>query len=340
MLVLLAALGLLAGSLPAYAAPRTVVALGDSFASGVGSFVYYDDDTDCYRSPFAYSSLLAGATGLPLTLAACSGATTTDVHQQQVGYLSSSTSYVTITVGGNDVGFRNVVTTCALPGWLGNCDAAVDAGLRTLRSVLADRLDALYAEVETRAPNATVAVTGYPLLFNGTDCNPLTFFTAAEMSRINDGTVELNTLIRNRAHRAGFRYVAAAPAFVGHATCDAQPWVNNLVYPTVNSFHQNVAGHYAYAVLTAPALFGTSVARSDARPLPESRVRLPEVRSAAGPTRLRLPDLNSPAVTRAAARAGVTRAELRQLRAAQRSGTSNIALDRLDARITAAAQRR
>ena len=63
--------------------------------------------------------------------------------------------------------------------------------------------------------------------------------------------------------------MAAAPAFVGHATCDAQPWVNNLVYPTVNSFHQNVAGHYAYAVLTAPALFGTSVARSDARPLPE-----------------------------------------------------------------------
>jgi hypothetical protein len=53
-----------------------------------------------------------------------------------------------------------VVTTCALPGWLGNCDAAVDAGLRTLRSVLSARLDAVYAAVETRAPGATVAVTG------------------------------------------------------------------------------------------------------------------------------------------------------------------------------------
>ena len=57
--------------------------------------------------------------------------------------------------------------------------------------------------------------------------------------------------------------MAAAPAFVGHAICDPQPWINNLVYPTVNSFHQNIAGHYAYAVLTAPALFGTPVARSD-----------------------------------------------------------------------------
>ena len=64
--------------------------------------------------------------------------------------------------------------------------------------------------------------------------------------------------------------MAAAPAFVGHATCDTQPWVNNLVYPTVNSFHQNIAGHYAYAVLTAPVLFGTPVARSDARPVAES----------------------------------------------------------------------
>ena len=76
-------------------------------------------------------------------------------RQQQLRYrLDSTTSYVTITVGGNDVGFRDVVTTCALPGWLGNCDAAVDAGLRTLRSVLADRLDGCTPRSEARAPDA------------------------------------------------------------------------------------------------------------------------------------------------------------------------------------------
>jgi lysophospholipase L1-like esterase len=340
LLVLIAALGLLAAPLPAHAAPRTLVALGDSYASGVGSFVYYDDGTDCYRSPFAYSSLLAGASGLQLTLAACSGATTEDVRARQVALVPTTADYVTITVGGNDVGFRDVVTTCALPGWLGSCDASVDAGLRILRGALPARLDAVYAAVKTRAPGATVAVTGYPRLFNGTDCNPLTFFTAAEMTRINNGILELNTLIRDRALAAGFRYVAPAPAFAGHAVCDREPWVNNLVVPTVNSFHPNIAGHYAYAVLTAPALFGTPVTRTAAQPAARSRVRLPEVRSTEGPTRLRLPDLTSPAVARAAARANVTKAELHRLRAAQRDGMGNAALDRLDARITAAAQRR
>jgi hypothetical protein len=65
------------------------------------------------------------------------------------------------------------------------------------------------------------------------------------------------------------------------------------------------------------------------------------VTSAQGPARIRVLDLNRPVVTRAAARAGVTKAELRRLRAAQRSGASNAELDRLDAKITkAAAQRR
>ena len=108
----------------------------------------------------------------------------------------------------------------------------------------------------------------------------------------------------------------------------------------MNSFHQNVAGHYAYAVLTAPALFGTPVARSDARQWPSPGSGCPMSARRAGRPGCALPDLNSPAVAQAAARAGVTKAELRQLRTAQRDGTSNTALDRLDARITAAAKRR
>ena len=127
LIALLATLGLLVGPLPAYAAPQTLVAVGDSFASGVGSFVYYNDGTDCYRSPFSYPSQLAAATRLPLTLLACSGATTADVLNEQVPLIPEGADLVTVTVGGNDIGYRPVLTTCALPGWLGNCDAAIDA---------------------------------------------------------------------------------------------------------------------------------------------------------------------------------------------------------------------
>lgn len=337
---LLAALALVLAPLPAYAAPRTLVGIGDSYGSGVGAFLYYDDGTECYRSPFAYPSLLAGATGLELTLAACAGATTADVLAEQLGEVTAGTDYVTITVGGNDVGFADVVTACALPGWLGDCPGTIDAGLRILRTELPDRLDEVYAAVRSRAPAANVAVTGYPLLFNGSDCNPLTFFTGGEMARINAGTAELNLLLRARARAAGFTYVPAAPAFRDHAVCDDEPWVNGLVFPLVNSFHPNIAGHTAYAVLAAPALFGTPAARSGLRPPAESRVRLPDVSSAGGPARLQVPDLSRSAIDRAAARAGVTRAELERLRAALRNGAANATLDRLDASITAAAQRR
>src|SRR5918997_5377727 len=181
LVALLAILALLAGPLPAYAGPRTLVAIGDSYGSGVGSFLYYDDGTDCHRSPFAYPSQVAGATRLELTLAACAGATTADVLRDQISSIDKGTDYVTITVGGSDVGFSRVITQCALPGWLGSCSATIEAGLRTLRTELPDRLRTVYRAVQDKAPDATVVVTGYPLMFNGIDCNPLTFFTRSEM---------------------------------------------------------------------------------------------------------------------------------------------------------------
>jgi lysophospholipase L1-like esterase len=340
LVALIAVLGLLVGPLPAYAAPRTLVALGDSYGAGVGSYLYYNDGTDCYRSPFAYPSQLAVAKRLDLTLAACSGATTDDVLNEQLRLLSADTDYVTITVGGNDVGFRTVITQCALPGWLGNCSAAIQAGQDALDTELPASLDNVFTAIKAKAPGATVVVTGYPLMFNGTDCNPLTFFTPSEMAAINNGTTELNDVIQARADAAGFRYVNAEPAFIGHAWCDPQPWINGLTFPVVNSFHPNIAGHTEYALLVGKALFGSTVT-TDARPLAAGAARLPAVTSAQGPTRIRVPDLNSPEVARAAARAGVTKADLRRLLAAQRDGASNAQLDRLDAKITsAAAQRR
>jgi lysophospholipase L1-like esterase len=336
---MLAILGLLVGPLPAYAAPRTLVAIGDSYGAGVGSYIYYNDGTNCYRSPFAYPSQLAAATGLSLTLAACSGATTDDVLNQQVRRIPRSADYVTITVGGNDVGFADVIKQCALPGWLGTCSATIAAGLRILDTELPGRLDAVYEAVKTTAPDATVVVTGYPLMFNGTDCNPLTFFTRSEMAAINDGTEQLNDVVQARSAAAGFRYVDAESAFNGHAWCDSQPWINGLTIPVVNSYHPNIAGHTAYAVLVGKALFGSPVAQ-DARPLAAAAARLPAVTSTQDLGRIGVPDLNRADVSRAAARAGVTKAELRRLRTALRDGTSNTELDRLDAKITAAAAKR
>src|SRR6478609_5470764 len=127
VLTALVALGLVSlVQAPAHAAAPSYVALGDSYASGTGTRSYISDGTSCQRSTSAYPKLIAAARGYTLTFKACSGATTVSVTNTQLSALTSGTSYVSISVGGNDAGFTGVLTECAQPGWLSNCNAAID----------------------------------------------------------------------------------------------------------------------------------------------------------------------------------------------------------------------
>lgn len=238
------------------AAPRAAtvaggqyVALGDSFSAGVGT---RDRADSCYRSPLGYPVLVAQAEGLALDYQACSGAVTGDVLDTQVAALGAETELVTMTIGGNDVGFVDVVLACGKPGWLADCQGAIDDGREILYGTLPGELDAVLAQIGTRAPDADVRVGAYPRLFNGEDCNVLTFFSAAEMAEINEATDELAGVVEQRTSAAGFGFVDPRSAFAGHAVCDDEEWVNGLTVPVVESFHPNVAGNVAYADLFAP----------------------------------------------------------------------------------------
>lgn len=241
---------------PASVGPgSSYVALGDSFSSGTGTRA--STDPDCYKSPYGYPQLLADAHDMTLSYEACGGAVTADVHNNQVQALSPDTDYVTMTIGGNDLGFASTITQCALPGWLSNCDGKINEGLNLLRGGLGARYDALFADIATRAPSADVVIGNYPRLFNGTDCNAGTFFSASEMSRLNAAVDELSGLIQQRTHAAGFRFVDSRPAFMGHAVCDSTEWINGLSWPINESFHPNRAGNVGYADVFWP---GTSSA--------------------------------------------------------------------------------
>jgi lysophospholipase L1-like esterase len=233
----------------------TYVALGDSFSSGTGTRA---STGDCYRSPYGYPALLAARHGLSLDYQACSGATTADVHANQLAALTTDTDYVTMTIGGNDLDFAGVITQCALPGWLSNCDGRINSSLNLLRTTMPSRYDTLFAQVGTRAPNADVVVGSYPRLFNGRDCNLATFFSSSEMSRLNAATDELAGTIAQRTQAAGFRYVDPRPAFVGHAVCDSTEWVNGLSNPIVESYHPNRAGNVGYADVFWPGAAATA----------------------------------------------------------------------------------
>ena len=76
----------------ASAAASQYVALGDSYSSGVGTRVFYEESGECDRSPDAYGPKVAAAKGYTLSFQACSGAKTPEVISKQLGTLSSSTS--------------------------------------------------------------------------------------------------------------------------------------------------------------------------------------------------------------------------------------------------------
>jgi lysophospholipase L1-like esterase len=112
---------------PPVPAGRRYVALGDSFSAGEGNPPFQSptaSDTDvCHRSDSGYPQLLDNDLSLNITqfeFAACSGATRHDVsfggfntESAQLSHLDHSTRLVTISVGGNDIDFPDVLPQCA-----------------------------------------------------------------------------------------------------------------------------------------------------------------------------------------------------------------------------------
>ncbi|NYJ76037.1 SGNH/GDSL hydrolase family protein [Allobranchiibius huperziae] len=315
------------GATPAHAVTKTYVALGDSYSAGVGSGG--STDSTCYRSPYGYAPLIAKQRGLTLSYQACSGATTADVTSKQLGALSSATSYVSMTIGGNDVGFANTITECAKPAWASDCAGSINAGRAILTNSMPGRYAALFSSIAGRATTAKVAIGGYPHIFQGEDCNLATFFSPSDEQGINSATDDLDSLISTKARAAGFTFVDPRAAFTGHAVCDSTEWINGLSNPIVDSYHPNKAGNVGYATLFGPALTGvaySALRTAAAAPSgPTLRVQADKVLAMG---------LTSPANLRRARAAGVDPAEVTRLMSALRSADS-VTVDRALARLHA-----
>ena len=240
---------------PAQAAGPSYVALGDSYSSGTGTRSYVSDGTSCQRSNLAFPQLLAAQKGYSLTFKACAGATIPTVTSTQLSALTSTTRYVTLSVGGNDAGFADVLTECATPFWAGDCDGAINGANAYINGTLPGRLATLYSSIRTRSPQAKVVVVGYPRIFNGEDCNAATWFSPEEETRLNATANLLNSKLASAAAARGFSFANPTSRFVGHAVCDDVEWLNGLSNPVGESYHPNRAGHASgYAPAVGPLL--------------------------------------------------------------------------------------
>jgi lysophospholipase L1-like esterase len=247
-------------------------ALGDSYSSGEGNPPFIPDSNfpgdRCHRSLAAYSEHL---TTVPapqrFEFVACSGAKTAQItgantknnEPAQVSALSDATTVVTITIGGNDIGFPHVIEQCvALPiscKWLDG--KSVPAAIKALRPTLLSTYTAIHAA----APNALLVVGGYPDLFAATsikNCHGVTGISTTERAWLNSMGDLLNSTIQaavTEDHATGHRTVfapvngAAPGTFTGHQLCSGSSsvYLRGESSPPGYSFHPNAAGQLAYA---------------------------------------------------------------------------------------------
>ncbi len=244
--------GVLVPAASAAAAPQ-YVALGDSYSSGVGTRVFYEESGECDRSPDAYGPKVAAADGYTLSFQACSGAKTPEVNSKQLGTLSSSTSLVTITIGGNDAGFSNVIINCAL--YYFTSGSAISEANTFIKNSLPGLLETTYKDLRAKATTAKVIVLGYPKLFTaeGKTCN-VNFLTSGNEKKMNESAELLDSVIKARAEAAKFTFINPTKAFESHEVCSSSEWLNGQSNPLSESYHPNVSGQAEFTSLVEAAL--------------------------------------------------------------------------------------
>ena len=218
-------------------------ALGDSYAAGTGARSYLD--TSCYRSSLGYPKLLdADANLLLAAFPACSGASTAEVIAGQVPAIPITATRVTLTVGGNDVGFAAVMQNCFV--WpSSSCLGDIENGERMVADgTVAQRITSTVAAIRAKAaPGAKIIVAGYPLLFNLPNPKYSTW-----AGRVNTDTVALNDAIQAAAVASGAIFVDVEIAFAGHGIGSSSPWINDFnIFRSTDGFHPNATGYTAYA---------------------------------------------------------------------------------------------
>ena len=287
--------------LPTGTVKQDYVALGDSFSSAEG-VEPFDASTavagtnECHRSANAYSRVLTRDPMLPLALnfGACSGAETKHVKTDkqwgevaQFSRVSASTEIVSLTIGGNDIGFVNFATACVI----GVCrigSPAYTTALGKVNGTLPAALTTTYEKL-LASTNAQIYVLGYPQVAppnkvvgdlwdarcpffydsgvdgNGSDV-PYRWADAAAaqdiVGRINSH-IERIIFDKRKLGGANLRlhYVevnAPDSPFAGHEVCStSNSFFNNLdQWPghPAYAFHPNALGQEAYAKLLKKAI--------------------------------------------------------------------------------------
>lgn len=255
---------------------RSYMALGDSFASGEGAFRYTAatsggrNGNNCHVSRNSYAFLLSDRHDTSVRNVACSGAKTTHVaytaqhptdntkveeyvpgtHAQVAFAEQARPDVVTISIGGNDIGFTSKITRCvALPD---NCfDTYED------RVEVVDEINRQYGKLvgtyealkDNTRPGTPIYVLGYPYIAKDSGyCGTGLLKLSGDEIEFSKQIIDyLNEIERKAATTAGVYYVDISQAFAGRRLCETRTQdaaVNEMTIRSISaSFHPNILGH-------------------------------------------------------------------------------------------------
>jgi lysophospholipase L1-like esterase len=248
--------------------PQSYVALGDSYTAGPLIPVQQPDPFGCLRSDHNYPHLVAAALGVnDFKDASCSGAETEDMtapqgvtpgpNPPQFDRLAASTELVTIGIGGNDIGFSEIIENCFAPTPSGHpCqDHYVVNGhdeLRARIAATAPKVAAVLQGIHQRSPLARIYVIPYIAILpeSGPGCWPQMPIAPDDVPYLRGIQKELNRMLAQQARTNGARYVDAYTPSIGHDACQLP--INRWVEPAVPTtpaapVHPNLFGMQGYA---------------------------------------------------------------------------------------------
>jgi len=249
------------------------VAMGSSYAAGPNIGQSADTPPNrCARSAVNYAHVLAQAKHLALTDVTCSGATTAhilgpwDAIAPQISAVTPATQLVTITIGGNDLGYMTAIGIMRCPRaseaerkryFGGNCPAPKAITAQD-EEALKTRMASMVHQLRKQAPEARILLVQYFSLMPSSGNCPATGLTDEEVPQIRAIGRRLAKLTVEVARENGAELVPLDRISAPHGLCSKEPWMNggdpDMAAKVGAPYHPNAAGMAAAARLIATSL--------------------------------------------------------------------------------------
>jgi hypothetical protein len=247
--------------------------LGDSYAAGPLIPNQSLSPLGCLRSDHNFAHLAAKQLGYSLADASCSGAKTDDMTQAQstdagtnppqFNALTPDTKVVSLQIGGNDIGFTEIIENCATYNPFAH--PCQDHYVVNGDDQIADRINATAPKVAAvlqgihqRSPSARVLVVNYAAVLpeTGYGCFPQMPLAYQDVPYLRAKEKQLNAMLATQAAANGAQLVDDYTASIGHDACKSPltRWVEPLVPNTAAApVHPNARGEAGVATVVAAA---------------------------------------------------------------------------------------